>query len=127
MKNIKGYISSNLINNNLISQKIQNLVIRKYCDDKNLMYTLSNAEYIHDESFIGLNEIIDSIDKYYGIVAYSIHQLPKDNSLRLKLLKKVLKKKKFIAFATEDISVADNDTLNYLELLLNLNNYIKKN
>ena len=127
MKNIKGYISSNLINKNLISKKIQNLVIRKYCDDKNLMYTLSNAEYIHDESFIGLNEIIENIEKYYGIVAYSIHQLPKNNSLRLKLLKKILKKKKFIAFATEDITVTDKDSLKYLELLLNLNNYIKNN
>ena len=127
MKNIKGYISSNLINKNLISKKIQNLVIRKYCDDKNLMYTLSNAEYIHDESFIGLNEIIENIEKYYGIVAYSIHQLPKNNSLRLKKLKKILKKKKFIAFATEDITVTDKDSLKYLELLLNLNNYIKNN
>ncbi len=125
MKNIKGYISSNYIKNNLISQKVQNLVIRKYCEDKNLIYNLSNAEYIHDESFIGLNEIIESIDNYNGIVAYSMHQLPKDRKLRLKLLNKVLIKKKFISFATEDIAVKDKKTLNYLELLINLNNYIE--
>ena len=125
MKNIKGYISSNYIKNNLISQKVQNLVIRKYCEDKNLIYNLSNAEYIHDESFIGLNEIIESIDNYNGIVAYSMHQLPKDRKLRLKLLNKVLIKKKFISFATEDIAVKDKKTFNNLELLINLNNYIE--
>ena len=127
MKNIKGYISSNLINNNLVSQKVQNLVIRKFCEDKNFTYNLSNTEYIHDQSFIGLNEIIENIDNYVGIVAYSMHQLPRNKKIRARLINKIVRKNKFISFAMEDIIINDSKSIEYLELLINLNNFILKN
>ena len=130
MKKVKGYVSSRLIDGNLISQKIQNLVIREFCKKNNLFYSLSNVEYIYDHSYVGLYEIIEKIDEFHGIVAFSFHQLPRKDNERNKILKKIIKLNKIFYFANENLKVNDINSYNNLEsiihihkCLINKNNY----
>ena len=51
LKKVKGYISSRDINGAVIPQKVQNLVIREYCKNKNFIYHLSSVEHKMKNTF----------------------------------------------------------------------------
>lgn len=59
-----------------------------------------------ENSFLILNDLIKKMKDIDGIVAYSLFQLPPDNKDRLKILKTILSKKKFISFAVEKITIS---------------------
>lgn len=87
-------------------QHIQNLVLRDYCKKNNYNYLLSSTEYCMNNAFLNLNNLINELSKYDGIVSYSLFQLPEALSNRLDILKKIITKKKQFHFALEDIVVA---------------------
>lgn len=86
-----------------VPQHIQNQVIRNFCYQNNFEYLLSAAEYAMENSFLILNEIINKDQIIDGIGFYSLFQLPENNEERLKLLRNVIKRKKFIFFSSESI------------------------
>ena len=75
-KKVKGYIFSREINGTIIPQKVQNLVIREYCKNKNYIYQLSSVEHKMKNTFHVLDEVLNSLSNVNGIVMYSIFQLP---------------------------------------------------
>ena len=95
MKKIKGYIFSRPFLDERAPQHIQNIVIREFCKKENLHYSLSAVEYAMSNSHKTLYQLINDLKNLDGIVAYSVFQLPFDNIERNKILKKVIKKKKF--------------------------------
>ena len=90
-------------------QHIQNIIIRDYCIKNNYKYVLSATEYAFEESFFMLNNVLEELNKYDGIVAYSLFQLPSDMFDRNKIFKKILNKKKQIHFANESMSILKLD------------------
>ena len=61
--------------------------------------------------------VLENIDKVKGIVCFSIFQFPLDNKIRNNMFNKIIKKKKFIDFALEEISIKKKvDILNVNEL-----------
>lgn len=79
----RGYISSASFRGQRVPQHIQNLVIRKYCDDNGLRFILSRAEYSFKKSYSQLWAAVrEDID---NIVFYSIFQLPEDPAERDRL------------------------------------------
>jgi sporadic carbohydrate cluster protein (TIGR04323 family) len=104
-KKFRGYISSRECLGTFFPQRVQNIVIRDFCNINNLDYLLSSAEYSMNNSYFVFKEIIKSIKNIDGIVAFSIFQLPEDLKNRIKLLNLVINKKKHIFFALERISV----------------------
>ena len=116
-KRVRGYISSRKIKGQLIPQKVQNLVIRDYCKNKNLLYLLSSVEYKMKNSYTILMDLINNMQSYDAIVAYSVFQLPEKDSVREQLLKRILKKNKRFYFAVEEIKFSkanDIKTINKL-------------
>lgn len=112
MKNIlKGYIFSRPFMGERVPQGIQNLFLREYCKKKNYHFHLSSVEYCMKDSFIHLNNLINNLKAFHGIVAYSLFQLPQNPNERNKLLLKVLNKKKKLHFALEDIIVDNPETI----------------
>ena len=66
-------------------------------------------------SFLILKDIISHMKDFDGIVAYSLFQLPSEINKRNKILKQIIKNKKTISFAVEQVSVSnlnDIDNLN---------------
>ena len=105
MKKIRGYMFSRDFMGERVPQHIQNQVIRNYCNDNNYYYLLSAVEYTMTNSQLILNQLLDQSENIDGLGFYSLFQLPKDDQKRQKFLEKVIKKKKFICFCSENFTL----------------------
>ena len=112
MKKVKGYNFSREFMGERAPQHIQNIVIKDFCKKKKLKLLLSASEYSMSNSYYILEDIISNLNNLDGIVAYSLFQMPENISKRNKILKKILKKKKIMCFAVEQIILSK---LNKLE------------
>jgi|TARA_B110000046_G_scaffold172724_1_gene194726 sporadic carbohydrate cluster protein (TIGR04323 family) len=101
----KGYISSRTFMGERVPQSVQNLVLRNYCKNNNLVFELSSTEYAMNESFYILNQLLIN-KKYKSIIFYSLFQLPENNILRYEILTKFLKKNKKLIFVLENITAS---------------------
>ena len=122
MKKTKGYIFSRNFFEERVPQNIQNLAIRNYCKKKSYNYLLSSVEYTMKNSFLILNDLVRNMKSYEGITAYSLFQLPSNNKLRNDILNRIIKKKKFISFAVEDLKVSNFVEKEEIEKIHNLVN-----
>jgi sporadic carbohydrate cluster protein (TIGR04323 family) len=105
MKKLRGYIFSRPFYGERVPQNIQNLVIRNYCEKNSFIYLLSIVEYCIEETFLNLNLAISQLKNCDGIVAYSLFQLPANQSKRKEIVLKTLKAKKEIHFALENMKI----------------------
>ena len=90
MKQVRGYIFSRPFMGERVPQHIQNLVIRDYCQKKNLNYLLSLTEYAMPGCQLILNQAINELNHLDGIVAYSLFQLPEVQIERELIIKTLL-------------------------------------
>ena len=74
-------------------------------------------------SFYILKDLVNNLDGIYGVVAYSLFQMPDDEMERVKMFKKIIKKRKKIFFACENLTLSNLDDINRLENIWS----IKKN
>ena len=126
-KKFRGYISSRECLGTFFPQRVQNIVIRDFCNINNLDYLLSSAEYSMNNSYFVFKEIIKSIKNIDGIVAFSIFQLPEDLKNRIKLLNLVINKKKHIFFALERILVKKKNDFKRVNEIWMIRKSIKEN
>lgn len=115
MKKIRGYIFSRAFLGERVPQHIQNLVLREYCNRKKLNFLLSLVEYRFENSTIMLESALNELNKIDGIIFYSLLQLPDDSKKRQIFYNKVLKQKKEIYFAVEEIKLKNLDSINFVE------------
>ena len=130
VKTLKGYVSSRSINLQIVPQSIQNILLRNYCIENNFKLALSATEYSPDKSFLMLEQTINEIKNYDGIISYSIFQLPQNINYRTQLLNDLITKKKIFYFVLEKISFKSKSDLKYLNQIFKINqllpNCIKK-
>jgi len=100
---LKGYIFSRSFFGERAPQHIQNIVLRDYCKKNNSDLILSSTEYKTKNSTYILEEILENLQNYDGIIFYSLFQLPENKNLRFKIYRKILTKKKQLNFAVENI------------------------
>jgi len=120
MKKVKGYIFSRSFMGERAPQHVQNIVIRDFCKKNSLDYQLSAAEYKMKNSFLILKDIVSNMKKIDGIVAYSLLQLPLNSFERNKILKTLIKKRKFISFAVENMTVSNIKEINNINSILKI-------
>lgn len=128
--NFQGYIFSRSINGSSIPQKVQGIIIRNYCSKNNLNYLFGSIEYSIEDSYIILNNLINSIDKYRGLVFYSFFQLPKEKNVREIMYKKILQYNKEMHFVMEDLVIKRSnykDTIKQIESCIIINETMDKN
>ena len=94
MKNVRGYNFSRPFMGERVPQHVQNIVIKDFCEKNKLNFLLSATEYSMKNSSYILNELINDLNNLYGIVAYSIFQLPESEKKRKEMLQIIIKKKK---------------------------------
>ena len=114
-KVFRGYISSRSFMEERAPQHVQNIIIRDYCNKKNTHYLLSATEYTMENSALILKQLINDLHLVDGIVAYSVFQMPEDDTERQNIFGKILSLNKEIHFAVEGLSLYDNDSLNRIE------------
>lgn len=122
-KIFRGYIFSRRIEGNLIPQRVQNLVIKDYCERHKLFFKLSATEYKMENCYLMLKSVLKNLNSIDGIVFYSIFMLPNLKKERLSIFKSILKKKKVIKFALEEIDLKNYSNIKDIENLY----LIKKN
>ena len=115
MKQIRGYIFSRPFLNERVPQNVQNLLIREFCKKEELFYNLSASEYAMSNCYKILYQLMHELKNLDGIVAYSVFQLPEENNKRNKILKEILKKKKFFYFALENLKVSKLSDMQKIE------------
>ena len=114
-KGFRGYIFSRPFMEERVPQHVQNIVIRDYCSKKGIHYLLSVTEYAMENSVLILRQLINDLPSIDGIVAYSIFQMPEDDTERQSIFNSILSSKKEIHFAVEGLSLYDNETYNHIE------------
>ncbi len=125
MKKFKGYISSRkLLNGDYVTQKTQNLIIRETCKLKNFNLELSSAEYIMENSFMVLNNLIKNIKKYDGIAFFSLFQLPSTFENRNIIYKNFFKKRKIMFFCNEKILLKNVNDICKTEDIIKITNLL---
>jgi sporadic carbohydrate cluster protein (TIGR04323 family) len=116
-KNVRGYIFGKEFMGERVPQHIQNITIRDYCFKNNLIYNLSLVEYVFENSIFMLMEGVKELDNLYGIVMYSMFQLPENESDRKYIANLVIKKKKKFFFALENRILSNKKDFDEINLI----------
>ena len=66
--------------------------------------------------------IVSSMKNIDGIVAYSVFQLPSNNDHRNEILNKIIKKRKAIFFAVEQIKVSNKKEIHQINSIWKIKN-----
>ena len=114
----RGYIASGEFNGFRAPQHIQNQIIKLYCDNNNLEYVLSRAEYWMDGSsdcqlWASLKE------GYKHIIFFSLWQMPSERLARYRIYEFCFQNKISLHFATERLKTdASDNSLEDIEILI---------
>jgi sporadic carbohydrate cluster protein (TIGR04323 family) len=74
----QGYVKLQSFNNIYLPPAIQNLVIKNYCEQNNLIFKLSVNEQNIKNCYMELFFILRNVKKIDGIIMNSIYMLPQD-------------------------------------------------
>ena len=66
-------------------------------------------------SFHILKDLLNNLNGLYGVVAYSVFQMPYDDQERKILFNKILNKKKKIFFACENLEISKSKDIDRIE------------
>jgi sporadic carbohydrate cluster protein (TIGR04323 family) len=109
-----------------VPQHVQNIIIRDYCNKKNIIYLLSATEYAMADSDLILKQLINDLHLVNGIVAYSVFQMPEDDNKRQDIFGKILSLNKEMHFAVEGLSLYNSDTFHQIESIWQVRKTIPK-
>jgi len=119
-KRLRGYVFSREMGTNFVPQRVQNLVLRNYCDKNGYQYLLSATEYGMENCYMILHSQLDLLEQVEGLVFYSTHQLPESEHDRKYLFDQFLKNKKELHFALEEIIVLNQNSLEMVEDIMKI-------
>ena len=115
MKVFRGYIFSRSFMGERAPQHVQNIVLRDYCARNQLHYLLSATEYAMVNCHLILEQVLDELADIDGIVAYSLFQMPINQTRRLRVYERILAQGKEIHFAVEGLSLTTQRDILRLE------------
>ena len=110
MLKVRGYMKGSFMNER-VPERVQGIVIQEFCKAKGFRHLFNNSEYMIEGSTYIIHDIINKLKEEGGLVLYSLFQMPEDNNERLSLFKRILKKKKKLFFALEDLKLTSTDEL----------------
>ena len=115
MKKVRGYNFSRSFMGERVPQHVQNIVIKDFCQKRNFNFLLSVSEYAMPKSFHILKDLLNNLTGIYGVVAYSVFQMPFDDEERKKIFNKILSRKKKIFFACENLEITSKKDIKRIE------------
>ncbi len=115
MKRVRGYVTSRPFFDNRVPQHVQNIVIRDYCQRRGFEYLLSATEYAMPACYMMLEDALNELGQIDGLAMYSIFLLPRRQSRRLEIYRKVLAKGASLHGAVENIAMQSESDIWLLE------------
>tara|TARA_Y100000768_G_C23587648_1_gene500121 strand:+ start:97 stop:480 length:384 start_codon:yes stop_codon:yes gene_type:complete len=120
----RGYINSKKIRDGFIPQRVQNLVIKDYAEKRNFFLKLSATEY-KNSKYLHLENLLKNLKSIDGIICYSLFMLPVNKNERIKIYSKILKSKKSIHFALEEINISEKKDIKLVENIIKISENTK--
>ena len=121
----RGYIFTKKIAGNFIPQRVQNLVIKDYCQRKGIFFKLSTTEF-NIGYFRALKKSLNNLKKFdQGIIFYSLFMLPDEREFRFEIYSKIIKNKKLLHFALEELVIKSWKETKKVEDILSIKRNIK--
>jgi len=123
--NVKGYTTPRKFSGFQIPIPLQSASIRRYCDERGLVFNHHVTENITPDTFLVLERIVSEAHLFQALAMCSISMLPRDIEHRTKLLESCVKKGLTLHFLFESlivISCEDIEAVNHLLSLTNLLN-----
>jgi len=119
----RGYVTSRENGGNFVPQRVQNLVIRNYCEKNEKAFLLSPVEFYMDECFMMLNALLETeINSVEAIVFYSTHLLPQSREERMKLYQRMIEANCELRFALEEFVIKTWEDAEKMEDILLVRN-----
>ncbi len=111
----QGYIFGRVINGNFVPQRVQNLVIRDYAEKNSLNLKFSFAEYYMDDCYMILQDLLQNIKAYAGLVFYSVHMLPDSVNKRKIIYDRFIDNDCGLFFALENLKINTPKDIDLIE------------
>lgn len=111
----RGYICARMGMGRSAPQHIQQLVMRDYCQKKNITFLLSATEYCMPGCTMVLDAVLDELDQLEGIVMYSLALMPESKQKRGELYRRVIEKGCTLHMAVEGHIIRNWDDAHKLE------------
>ena len=125
--NFISYITTRKIGHYLIPPPLQIMLIRKYCQSNNILFSLPVEELIFENCFIELQGIIINNSKIDGIIMPSIFLLPNNSKKRKYYFEKFKERKIQLHFILESIIIDwKKNSISEVETIILLNNLIDR-
>lgn len=104
-KGVRGYIFSRPFCGQRVPQHVQNLVIRDYCQRKQVFFLLSAVEYTMPGCHMMLEQVMNEMVNIDGLVCYSLFQLPENQVYRRQIYQRIIAQGTSLHFAVENAAI----------------------
>ena len=120
----RGYIASRPVNGVAYPHRVQNLVIRDYCQRKGMHFLLSATEGAVANSYMMLNDVLDHLATVEGIVLFSQFMLPAAKARRLEIYERVLSSGAQMHAAMEEAAIVKRDDIQGFDEVLTIDRHL---
>jgi sporadic carbohydrate cluster protein (TIGR04323 family) len=117
----RGYIASRAVNGSSVPQRVQNLVVRDYAQNKNVDFKLSAVEYIMPGCFMILEDVLNELPTLEGVIMYSLFMMPDDKKRRRDIFDRILREGCVFHAALENLSICKLEDIPRIEDILDVN------
>ena len=124
MKRLRGYVTSRPFFDNRVPQHVQNIVIRDYCKRRGFEYLLSATEYAMPACYMMLEDALNELGQIDGLAMYSIFLLPRRQSRRQEIYRKVLAKGGSLHGAVENFAMQTEADIKQIEDIWTVQNLV---
>lgn len=118
--NVKGYTTPRPFSGFQIPIPLQSLSIRRYCEDRGLVFNHHVVENISPKMYLVLERVVKEAHLYQAIAMCSVGLLPNDDKYRSTLLKRCLAVGVSVHFIFEHLVVSSETDIAGLNDLLSL-------
>lgn len=118
--NVKGYTTPRSFSGFQIPIPLQSLAIRRYCEDRGLVFNHHVVENISPKTYFVLERVVKEANLYQAIAMCSIGLLPQDDKYRSIMLNQCLAVGVSVHFVFEQLVVSSATDVAGLNDLLSL-------
>lgn len=123
--NAKGYATPREFSGFQVPVPLQSAAIRRYCDERRLVFNHHVVENITPGTFLVLERIATEAHLFQALAMCSIGMLPESQSHRMKLLESCLTSGMTVHFIFEQLVVTTSEEILEINELLSLTKLLK--
>jgi sporadic carbohydrate cluster protein (TIGR04323 family) len=123
--NLKGYASPRPFSGFQIPVPLQSMTIRRYCDERGLVFNHHVVENVTNGSYLVLERVVSDSHKFQALGMCSIGMLPSDPTHRIFLLNRCLANGTSIHFIFEQVTLTSTTELDAFGELLTLTTMLR--